>query len=237
MASLVEAKRTFYRDQTVASQYDEQRFGGSSGSYVNAREVSMVAKLLPLHVNLAADVGSGTGRLLPTLEQRAHRVLALDTSLPMLQQAVSRPDFQLEQTVAVQGDAFGLPLRSGSLDAVTCMRVLFHFDDVRPLLAELRRVSHIRGTLICDTSAWSPRSLVPLGRAHWGERVATLSRERFRQLASETGWRVRAEKPCFLISPYMYRQLPLPATRALEQLEPHLPQRLLCRVFWALAAE
>lgn len=236
MASLVEAKRTFYRDQAVAMRYDEQRFGGTSGSYVNAREVAIVAELLPAHIELAADVGSGTGRLLPLLEHRAHRIVALDTSLPMLQQAVRRPDFLLEQTCAVQGDAFGLPLRGGSFDAVTCMRVLFHFKDVRPLLAEIRRTSKIRGTLICDTSAWSPRSLVPLGRARWGDRVATLSQERFRQLAGEAGWRVRAEKPCFLISPYMYRQLPLAATRALERLELHLPQRLLCRVFWALEA-
>ena len=136
----------------------------------------------------------------------------------------------------IQADAFALPLQTASLDAATCLRVLFHFDDVRPLLRELRRVTRPGGTLVCDTSTWSPRGMLPLDRERWGERVATLSGRRFQELASRSGWRVCAEKPCYLISPYMYRRLPLALARALERLERRLPRQLLCREFWALQA-
>jgi len=116
------------------------------------------------------------------------------------------------------------------------MRVLFHFADVRPLLRELRRIAKPGGVLVCDTSAWSPRGLIPLGRERWGERVSPLSARRFRSLAQECGWQVREERRAFLISPYMYRRLPLPAALALEGLEPRLPAPLRCRLFWSLTA-
>ncbi|HEY8742783.1 MAG TPA: hypothetical protein VIU62_06780, partial [Chloroflexota bacterium] len=70
----------------------------------------------------------------------------------------------------------------------------------------------------------------------WGAVVSTIRRDQFRELAAAHGWRVSAEYPCFLISPYIYRRLPLPFVRLLERLERRLPAVLLCRVFWALEA-
>jgi ubiquinone/menaquinone biosynthesis C-methylase UbiE len=227
MSALVEAKRAFYRDDRVAAAYDRQRFGGSSGAYVNTREIGLAGSLLPPRMDAVADVGTGTGRLLPLLRERASRVLGLDASLAMLGAA---------KGVLIQADAFALPIRDGGLDAATCLRLLFHFDDPAPALRELRRVVGAGGVLVCDTSTWSPRGLLPLGRRAWGERVAAMSRPRFRALAQAAGWRVAAERPCFLISPYMYRRLPLALARALERLERHLPEQLLCRVFWRLEA-
>jgi len=228
--ALLAAKRGFYRQPEVAASYDEQRFGGASGAYVNARELRLVAALLPA-AGVVADVGCGTGRALPALRQRARWLLAFDASLPMLQAAAGRGADRL-----VQADAFALPVAAGACDAVTCIRLLFHFDDPVPLLRELRRITRVGGTLVCDTCTWSPRALLPLDRRHWGERVFPISRARFRALAQAAGWRVRAERPCFLLSPYLYRRLPPWAARALERLEEALPSALLCRVFWALEA-
>jgi len=235
MSSLVDAKRAFYREEQIAAGYDEQRFGGASGAYVNERELSLTAALLPARADALADVGAGTGRLLPVLRQRADRVVALDASLAMLRQAAPAPT-RPNAPLLVQADAFSLPLGSASLDGATCMRVLFHFDDVQPLLRELRRIVRPGGVLVCDTTTWSPRGLLPLGRRRWGERVATKSAEQFRRLAERGGWRVSEERACFLISPYMYRRLPLAGALALERLERHLPQPLLCRRFWRLEA-
>jgi SAM-dependent methyltransferase len=235
MSALVEAKRAFYRDERVATAYDRQRFGGSSGAYVNERELALIGSLLPLCVDKLADVAAGTGRLLPLLRSRAQSVVALDASLAMLRQAKSQVG--AAHGVMLGGaDAFALPVRSGALDAVTCVRLLFHLDKPLPVLRELRRVTRLDGVLVCDTSTWSPRSMLAVGRGSWGERVAAMGRADFRALAQEAGWRVTAETPCFLISPYMYRRLPLALARRLEQLERHLPEPLLCRVFWRLEA-
>jgi len=113
---------------------------------------------------------------------------------------------------------------------------LFHFAQPGPLLAELRRIVQPGGVLVCDTYSWSARALVPLGRRRWGAGVSTIRRGEFCRLAASLGWRVVTEYPCFLISPYIYRRLPLPFVRVLERLERRLPTVLLCRVFWALEA-
>ena len=218
---LVEAKRAFYQNETVAAHYDEQRFGGASGEYLNQREMDIVERLLP-RVAVIADIACGTGRLLPLLRARADLAVGLDASAAMLDQASTRGPL-------VQADAFKLALRDASLDAATAMRLLFHFADTRPLLRELRRVVKPGGMLVCDTCTWSPRGLAPLGRDQWGERVAAISPNRFRLLAEAEGWRVRREVAGFLISPHMYRQAPLPVALALERLEPRLPRQLLCR--------
>jgi SAM-dependent methyltransferase len=228
----VTAKRDFYRRPEIAAAYEEQRFGGASGAYVDAREWQLARSLLP-RTCLAIDVGCGTGRLLPRLRRRAERVIGVDASLPML--AVARAHGAGDALLA-QGDAFQLPFATNSCDAVVSLRFLFHFADPAPLLGELRRVTRAGGTLVCDTATWSPRSLVSLDRRRWGDRVATITPARFRALASATGWRVRAERSAFLVSPYLYRQLPLPAARALEAVEHALPAAMRCRAFWALEA-
>ena len=224
------AKRAFYRRPQVVADYDAQRFGGAGGARVNAREQAIVAGLLPPG-GVVADVGCGTGRLLPLLARRAQTLLALDASLPMLRAAARQAPARL-----VQADAFALPLADGALDALVSVRLLFHFPDPAPLLRELRRVTRPGGTLVCDTCTWSPRARLPLDRRRWGERVATIGRANFRAAARAAGWRVRAERPCFLVSPYLYRGLPLAAAWLLERLEARLPATLRCRVFWALEA-
>jgi hypothetical protein len=46
------------------------------------------------------------------------------------------------------------------------------------------------------------------------------------------GLRLNRAESCFLFSPYVYRLAPLPLERAFEAIERHVPQSLLCRVFW-----
>jgi len=228
--TLVDEKREFYRRGDVASAYDTQRFGGRSGAYVSDREARTVRELLS-PVGTLVDVACGTGRLHPALRDRADRLVGLDASLPMLTSATTRG----ADGLAV-ADAFRLPLADGATDAAVTLRFLFHFDDLGPLLRELRRVTRPGGMLVCDTATWSPRSALPLDRGRWGERVATIAPDAFRRLAQSAGWTVRAERRAFLISPYLYRRLPLPAARLLERLERRLPPALRCRAYWALQA-
>lgn len=226
----VEEKRAWYRRDDVAGTYDDQRFGGPSGGHVNERELSIVQSLLPRHGRFA-DVGCGTGRLTAVLRGRGNVVVPVDASAAMLAVAVRRGVHPV-----VQGDAFHLPVADGACDGTTAVRFLFHFSDPVPLLRELRRVTRRGGTLVCDTYLWSPRSLLAVNKERWGTRVATVSAAVFTRIARECGWSVRSEVHCFLVSPYIYRRLPLSLVRLLERLERRLPGVLLCRVFWALEA-
>jgi len=237
MTALIEAKREWYRLPDVASTYDAQRFGGTSGEYVNAREIALTLSLLPQSMQVIADIACGTGRLLPGLRQRAQQVIGLDASLAMLSEAgrKSSPGDR-EPLGLVQADAFQLPLPDASCDCLTSMRLLFHFDDPRPLLREFRRIARPGGRFVCDTSAWSPRTIVPVGRERWGARVATIRSRRFAGLARSCGWQVVERREAFLVSPYVYRRLPLPLAQALERLEHRAPGQMLCRVFWGLKA-
>ncbi|MGI8916826.1 MAG: class I SAM-dependent methyltransferase [Chloroflexota bacterium] len=226
----VQAKRAFYRQPDIAGAYDAQRFGGVSGAHVNARELALVGELLPFGGPIA-DVACGTGRLTAALRQRGDIVLPCDASLAMLRVAASH-----QVGPVVQADAFALPIADATCTGAVTLRVLFHFVEPGALLAELRRVVRPGGTLVCDTYSWSARSLFPLSRRRWGATVSTVNRQRFRALANSLGWAVRAERPCFLVSPYIYRRLPLPFVLVLERLERQLPSFLLCRAFWALEA-
>lgn len=226
----VAEKRAFYRLEDVAGAYDAQRFGGASGAHVNARELALVCELLPPG-GPHADIACGTGRLTAALRARGDTVVPCDSSLAMLHVA------SLNQVgPVVQADAFALPVADARCAGAATLRLLFHFADPGPLLGELRRVVRPAGTLVCDTYSWSARAVLPLGRQRWGAGVSTISRARFRALAAAKGWSVREERPCFLVSPYIYRRLPLPAVLLLERLERRLPAALLCRVFWSLTA-
>ena len=229
-AANVAEKRAFYRRPEVAGSYEAQRFGGASGERVNARELALVAELLPAGGRVA-DVGCGTGRLTAALRRRGDTVVPCDASLAMLAVAVRQG-----AGPCVQADAFALPLADGACDGAASVRLLFHFADPAPLLRELRRITRHGGVLVCDTYSWSPRSRLPLGRRRWGARVATIRRDAFLRLAVSVGWSLRAARPCFLVSPYVYRRLPLLAVRLLERLERRVPRPLLCRTFWALEA-
>jgi SAM-dependent methyltransferase len=223
-------KRDFYRLTGVAGAYEAQRFGGASGAHVNARELALVCALLPPG-GPYADVACGTGRLTSALRLRGDLVLPCDSSLAMLRVAQRNGVGPV-----VQADAFRLPVSDAGCAGAVTLRLLFHFADPAPLLRELHRIVRPGGTLVCDTYTWSARALLPLGRERWGAGVSTIGRARFQALAAACGWSVREQRPCFLLSPYIYRRLPLPVVRRLERLERRLPAALLCRAFWQLEA-
>ena len=223
-------KRSFYRRPDIVADYDEQRFGGASGQYVNARETALVCDLLPSG-GVVADVGSGTGRVSRILRERGDIALDFDTSFAMLRLT------QVAGIPSVEADAFGLPILTGACDGAVALRLLFHFPDVRPLLKELRRIVRPGGVLVCDTYTWSPRSVLPLAGQRWGAGVSRISKEEFSTISGGLGWRLEKSVPCFLVSPYLYRRVPLSLARGLQRMERRVPAAWLCRVFWRLCAE
>ena len=93
-------------------------------------------------VRTAADLGAGTGALTRQLDQRADRVLAIEPDARMLAVLTRRsPDIP-----ALRGWAEHLPIRSGSLDAVTISSA-WHWMDPEQTIAEIGRVVRPGGVL------------------------------------------------------------------------------------------
>jgi SAM-dependent methyltransferase len=220
-------KRTFYRQPDIARSYDRQRFGGPSGERVNQREIELALDMLPKSGRVL-DLACGTGRIAAALIGRQQSAIGLDASAPMLALATTAG------VAAALGDAFATPFGDGAFDALVSLRFAFHYDELRPLLAEMRRVTRPGGTVVFDTYSWTPRAAVPLGNRAWGGRVHLHARTEVAREAAHAGLRIVRIEPCFLFSPYLYRLAPLAVERAFERLEHHVPSSWLCRVFWGL---
>lgn len=220
-------KRTFYRQGDVVETYDRQRFGGPSGERVSKRELELALDMLPVD-GAILDLACGTGRMAAAVIARGQRATGVDSSQPMAAKA------DAAGVPAVVGDAFTTPFRDQTFDGVVSLRFAFHYEELAPLLAEMRRVAHPSGTLVFDTYSWSPRATVPLWARAWGSKVHVHTRAEVAREAARAGLRITRIEPCFLFSPYLYRLAPLPLERAFERLERHVPRAWLCRVFWGM---
>lgn len=110
----------------------------SDSDYTGARRLTAEA-LAPI-----LDVGCGSGSLAAELPPRAGWI-GLDFSPTQLAQVQARP--------VVRADARRLPFRSGSVGAVVCHWMLYHFDDPTEVIAEARRVLRPGGLFLASTSA------------------------------------------------------------------------------------
>jgi len=98
---------------------------------------------------VVVDLGTGTGRILPELSRRAERIIAVDASPEMLEEARKRVaasgidgiDFRL-------GDLAHLPFQDGEVDAVVANMVLHHAPEPAQAVAEIHRVLRPGGKLL-----------------------------------------------------------------------------------------
>lgn len=215
----------FYRREAIAGGYLSQRYAGSSGAGVSRREVAIAAALLP-RSGRVLDVACGAGRLgaiLPT----SLDLFGIDTSPAMLDQARAEGRYSL-----VVGDAFALPFADDSFDATVALRLLFHFPDPGPLLAEMTRVTRPGGTVVFETASWSPRSGRALGAAQWGPKIFAHRDAVIRGALRSAGLRPIRSVEAFLVSPVLYRWLPPLGAFVLERVERQLPAAWRCRQYW-----
>jgi len=89
---------------------------------------------------VVADVGCGTGYMARALVRVAERVICVDHSAAMLEQAKARLAAHAERVEFRQGELDRLPLRDGEVDAVFASLVLHHVPDLFAALRESRRV-------------------------------------------------------------------------------------------------
>jgi ArsR family transcriptional regulator len=105
-------------------------------------------RLLPRQWTVA-DLGAGTGYLLPSLSRHFRRVVGVDVSRPMLDLAARLvAEAGLANVELRQGRLEALPLRDGEADLALCLVMMHHLEDVPAALREVRRVLRASGRLL-----------------------------------------------------------------------------------------
>jgi ubiquinone/menaquinone biosynthesis C-methylase UbiE len=106
--------------------------------------------------DVALDLGCGNGRHAELLAERADRVLGVDASTGLLQEAVDRARDREFEVELVAGDAARIPIRGNTVDLAVYVATLHHLPDRGARVAsldELARVLDAGGAAV--VSVWS----------------------------------------------------------------------------------
>jgi ubiquinone/menaquinone biosynthesis C-methylase UbiE len=117
-------------------------------TYEDACDRIALRALLPSGGARLIDVGAGFGRL--AFEYVGYESVVLLDSSEVHVAAASEtlggdPRFEI-----FLGDALALPFPDAAFDVAVCVRVLHHFNDPRPLIAELGRIVRPGGVLVLE---------------------------------------------------------------------------------------
>ncbi len=116
-----------------------------------------------------ADVGTGTGSLLPTLSRHFQHVIGVDPVEAMLDIARRRINVAGCQNVELhQGDLSELPLPSDTIDLLVAALVLHHVPSPQDAIAQLYRVARAGGrVLIIEQGPHQESSFYERMQDHW----------------------------------------------------------------------
>jgi len=138
LAGVVESRRQMsdaFFDE-VGHRWDVLR----EESFGNRFHLEAFLALLPTEWSVA-DIGTGTGYLLPWLADHFDRVIAIDPVERMLEVARHRIDGGKRKKVDLRpGDLAELPLKDGEVDLAVAVLVLHHVPDPAPAIAEIARI-------------------------------------------------------------------------------------------------
>jgi SAM-dependent methyltransferase len=90
------------------------------------------------------DIGCGHGRAVEAMALDGWRVVAFDTDVSRVLEAVGRAP----QVVGCVGDALHMPFRSGSVTGAVAMEITEHFHHPRDLTDEMQRVVRPGGAIM-----------------------------------------------------------------------------------------
>lgn len=126
----------------------------------------VVDQLDPRPGTTVADVGCGPGTYHSRIRQCGARLLAIDLSIGMLQEARrlaadERPPAPISP---LRADAQALPLQSAACERVLAAQMLYHVPDRERALREMRRVLRPGGRIVLVTGSGTESRLMALHR-------------------------------------------------------------------------
>lgn len=124
--------------------------------------------LLPLEWTVA-DIGTGTGYLLPALSAQFRKVIAIEPAEMMLECARQRvASANLSNVELRTGDLTKLPAADGCVDLAIAMLVLHHVEKPNEALAELARIVRPGGrVLIVEQESHENQAFYERMQDHW----------------------------------------------------------------------
>ncbi len=158
------------------------------GSLVRRYELELIMDLVkPKRGEVILDAGCGTGVFTMDILTSGARVVGLDISLPMLEQAEKKLKglpFQI-----VLANMLNLPFPEGSFDKTISITALEFIEEAKQVVGELFRVTKKGGTIVVATlnslSSWASRRIVEAKeRRSIFEKAIFRSPDELRSLAS-----------------------------------------------------
>ena len=144
--------RRYYQDRGVVGTYMRRRTGQPLNGVLHRSQVRFLNRVLAIRQPHAVlEIACGPGRL--TAEINGVQLgVAVDASPAMVETAKQRLNGSSSRWSLLRTDAFVLPFRSESFDAVYTLRFLRHFQlpDRQRLYAEIRRVLRPGGLFMVD---------------------------------------------------------------------------------------
>jgi len=135
--------RTIHFFNAIAPEWDHLKQEFLGGFDLNSAILSHMPSC-----QTAADLGCGTGELLPLIYTTASKVIGVDSSPQMLDQARKRLSAGPHQPDLRLGELEHLPLGNGEVDCAIISMVLHHLHKPGNAIAEAHRVLRSGGTLI-----------------------------------------------------------------------------------------
>lgn len=218
-------KKKVYSNEDLVESYDKRRFGGQGGKYVVERDYQIVSNLLKESGKTILDIPCGTGILSSKLQENGYKITLADASMRMIKKSQKK----VEGSNVISSDITNLPFKDNSFDATITLRLFQHYpkEDISRFLDELRRVVRPTGRIIFDTFRWSPRN-TPFFKG----KVHTYADTAVEELLIKQGLELVEKKSAYLISPIIYRYLPLEIIRVIDALERFVGPNQLVRNFW-----
>lgn len=148
----------------VAQQWDTLR----EESFGNEFQWEAFLGLLPDEWTVA-DIGTGTGYMLPTLSRYFHRVIGVDPIDRMLIEAQHRLEtHQLNNVDLHRGDLDRLPIHEQAVDLAIAILVLHHVPNPKEAIKELYRIVKRAGrVLIVEQNAHESESFRERMQDRW----------------------------------------------------------------------
>lgn len=176
----IKTLQELFADDAVS--YDDVRFGSISGQlYCEAHYLTLKKMLLsnftseistgkkPIRI---LDVAMGTGRSSIRMASEGIEVVGIDVTIEMMQVARKKKTSEIPLSF-VQGDAFKLPFKTNSFDAIICCRMLqmIPLENYSIFGVEVSRILRSNGVFIAELWNKSYQSIRCLGqrsRNTWG---------------------------------------------------------------------